>query len=86
MKWQLLLSSAAAREYKNLDRQIMGPIKEKLRVIEQDPLSPDFSKALNGRPGLRAARTGNWRILYFATGGEINVVCIGHRREVYKNL
>jgi mRNA interferase RelE/StbE len=86
VNWKVNFSSAAARDYKNLDRQIRDRINAKLDAVAKLPLSPEHSKALIGLGELRSARVGNWRILFLARDGVVNIVRIRHRREVYKDL
>jgi len=84
--WQVIFSTAARRDFKNLDRQIRRRIAEKVDALGRDPLSSAHSKSLIGQGGLRSARVGDWRILFLAADGVLNVVRIGNRRDVYKNL
>jgi mRNA-degrading endonuclease RelE of RelBE toxin-antitoxin system len=57
-----------------------------LALLAEDPLSAAHSKQLIGLAGLRSARAGNWRILFLVGDEVVNVVRVGHRREVYNNL
>jgi addiction module RelE/StbE family toxin len=83
---RVTFSTAAKRDYQNLDRQMKDRIDEKLDLLAAEPLSPTHTKALIGLDGLRAARVGHWRILYLPGDGVLIVTRIGHRREVYNNL
>jgi mRNA-degrading endonuclease RelE of RelBE toxin-antitoxin system len=83
---KVIFSTAAAKDYQNLDRQIKLRIDEKLAILAAEPLAATYSKVLSGQGGLRSARVGNWRILYLPEVTLLNVTRIRHRREVYNRL
>ncbi len=86
MKCDVIFSTAAARDYRNLDRQIIERVNARLAVLSESPLEQTYSKRLIGQGDLRSSRVGSWRILYVVDGAIINVVRIRHRREVYNDL
>lgn len=89
----LNLSGAAHRDFFRLDAVTQARVKERLRVVLEDPFSP-ASKALVGMKGVRSARIGDWRIIYSCDAIEtpvgplktISVSRIKHRKDVYRDL
>jgi len=60
-------------------------LRERLEEIAKNPYGshPD-AKRLTGTPGFRV-RQGDWRAVYRITGaGDVIVIHVGHRREVYR--
>jgi mRNA-degrading endonuclease RelE of RelBE toxin-antitoxin system len=84
--WKIVFSSAARRDFQNLDRQVRIRIDKKLEVLANNPVDSTQSGRLVGHGDLRKARVGDWRMVFLAQGGVVNVVRIRHRSQVYDNL
>ncbi len=86
MGWEVSYTRTAARAIRKLDARTRAQVRAAIERLREGPL--------RGKPlqltlkGLRSWRTGEWRIVYRAHHGqlEILVVAVGHRREVYDRL
>ena len=86
MTWTLVYATSAARAIRRLDPAIRRRLLAALRKLRADPE--------RGKPlqlilkGLRAWRTGDYRIVYRVIESriEILVVAVGHRRDVYERV
>ena len=86
MTWTINYVPSAARAIRKLDPAVRRRIRDTLQKISEDP---ERGKQLRlGLTGLRAWRTGRYRIIYrlIESRIEILVLAIGHRRDVYKKL
>ena len=61
--------------------RVRKAIETKLLIAPEKYAKP-LQSTLKGYWSLRA---GDWRIIFKLQGKEIQVMCIGHRREVYKS-
>jgi mRNA interferase RelE/StbE len=86
VKYIVELTSEAERDLDRLDRTSERRIRERLKELAYDPYSPRLSKPLKMFPGTRAARVGDWRILYEIAEPErlIEVTAVRPRREAYR--
>ncbi len=90
LAWRIELTSTAVRDLKKLDKQtsrrIVDFLQERLALLD-DPRT--LGKALQGikYQSMWRYRVGDYRILATIDDGliVIEVVTIGHRREVYKH-
>lgn len=84
MSYSLSIKQSAAKALARIPRP------DRIRLIEAiDSLSanPAAGSVLKGEfEGLRRIRVGNYRVIYEVQDDElvILVICIGHRREVYR--
>lgn len=86
MKWTIKYTPSAVRAIRKLDPAVRGRIHDTLEKLGNDP---ERGKQLQlPLRGLRAWRTGRYRIIYrlIESRIEILVVAIGHRRDVYRKL
>jgi mRNA interferase RelE/StbE len=83
--YRIVIKKSAAKEIEKVEKKDRIRIVEKIRSLSSDP-HPTGSKKLSGQEKYRI-RQGNYRILYQIINDEliINVVKVGHRREIYKN-
>jgi len=86
VKYIVELTSEAERDLNGLDRTSERRIWERLKELAPDPYSPRLSKPLKMFPGIRAARVGDWRILYEIAVKErsIKVTAVCPRCEAYR--
>ena len=83
--YKIVIKKSAAKEIEKIEKKDRVRIVEKIRSLMFDPY-PVGSKKLSGQEKYRI-RQGNYRILYQVINDEliINVVKVGHRRDVYKS-
>ena len=83
--YRIVIKKSAAKEIERIEKKDRIRIVEKIRSLSADPRPPG-SKKLSGQEKFRI-RQGNYRILYQIIDDEliINVVKVGHRRDIYKN-
>ena len=83
--YRIVIKKSAAKEIETIQKKDRIRIIEKIRSLSSDP-HPTGSKKLSGQEKYRI-RQGNYRILYQIINDElvINVVKVGHRRDIYKN-
>ncbi len=87
----IFLVEVTVEAEKNLarpDKSVEKRIRKRLRELSADPYSSRLSKPLKMAAGERAARVGNWRILYEVHDNEkiIIVLAVRPRQEAYKQL
>lgn len=83
--YRIVIKKSAAKEIEKIQKQDRIRIVEKIRSLSSDP-HPSGSKKLSRKEKYRI-RQGNYRILYQVIDDAlvINVVKVGHRRDIYKN-
>ena len=83
--FRIVIKKSAAKEIERIEKKDRIRIIEKIRSLANDP-RPCGSKKLSGQEKYRI-RQGNYRILYQVIDDEliINVVKVGHRRDIYGN-
>ncbi len=83
--YRIVIKKSAAKEIERIEKKDRIRVIEKIRSLASDP-HPAGSKKLSGQEKYRI-RQGKYRILYQVLDGElvINVVKVGHRRDIYKN-
>jgi mRNA interferase RelE/StbE len=79
------LARRAVRSLAHLQRQEQLRIRAAIDLLAENPRPPGCV-ALQGKPGVFRVRVGDFRILYEVMDGLllVQVVRIGHRREVYR--
>ena len=81
----LLIQPKAAKTAKDMPRQDWDRLKERLERIAQNPRGnhPNVGPVVGTH--YCKVRHGDWRAIYEITDrGDVDVVKIGHRREVYR--
>ncbi len=76
---------SAKKELKKLDKQIIPRILQAVENLADNPYPPN-SKKLIGSDSIYRIRVGNYRIIYNIQSSvlTIEVIKIGHRREIYR--
>jgi mRNA interferase RelE/StbE len=79
------LSPAAARQLRKFDPAVRRRIQAVIELLADDP-RPPASTRLVGGAGEWRVRTGDYRVIYEITDGELLVLNLrmAHRREVYE--
>jgi len=79
------LSAEAAREFDTLDSTVRQRVEKALDQLASDQLAVrNQIKRLKGDSAMRM-RVGDWRIIFDVRFGEIVVLAIALRREVYRS-
>lgn len=83
--YRIVIKKSAAKEIERIKKKDRIRIIDKIRSLAEDP-HPVGSNKLSRQEKYRI-RQGNYRILYQVKNEEliINVVKVGHRRDIYKN-
>lgn len=81
--YSVVLTKKAQKQLDKLSDHIAMPILEAISGLQENPRPHGFLK-LKGRDGYRI-RAGNYRIIYeiFDTELIVDVITIGHRKDVY---
>lgn len=72
---------SARRQLRKLDAQVRAQVEVKLARYAETGAG-DVS-AMQGVPGARL-RVGDFRVVFVETEAQIDVLAVGHRREVYR--
>jgi mRNA interferase RelE/StbE len=84
-KYHIVLTKKAQKALDKLSDFVANPIFEAIGALAENP-RPNGCKKLKGRAGYRI-RIGEYRVIYEIFDQElvIDVVAIGHRKEIYEN-
>ena len=82
--YELRISQKAIKSLRKAPPEIGSRIRRKLDELKENPFKSPNIKKLTKHPGFRL-RVGDWRILYLVEERilVIQVISIGHRRDVY---
>jgi len=85
MSYSITFSTAAARSFRKLPRDIQTRIAPAIDALMQEP-RPAGCEKISGIADTYRIRVGNYRILYEIHDRMliIRVVDVGHRREIYR--
>ncbi|MGH2609122.1 MAG: type II toxin-antitoxin system RelE family toxin [Tepidiformaceae bacterium] len=86
--YKLQFSRRAERYLERVEREMQERIASTLRHVAEDPYRVGLAKPLKGVAGLRAARVGGLRIVFFVNVSErrVEVDDIAPRGQVYRRL
>ena len=83
MAYNLVYKKSVQRDLKKLPKEEANRILD--RIEEELIKKPESYPALKGQfAGLRKFRVGDFRVIYAILGGEVVILRIANRREVYK--
>ncbi len=90
-KRRVLLSKTVTRQLERLPRDATRRIRERLRVLGDDPFRPRPGADIrplwtHDDPPLYRLRVGDYRVLYFVLSEEVRVTEIVHRSQGYRGL
>ena len=82
--YELRFKRSVAKDLRNIPKAEVRRILVRIQTLRDDPRPPDSEK-LSTQERYRM-RQGNYRILYTVSDAEVvvEVVKVGHRREVYR--
>lgn len=73
----------ALQDLENLESSIARRILKKVEELSENPFSKDIKK-LKGSSDFRL-RIGDYRLIFFIEQNTIQILKIGHRKNIYKN-
>ncbi len=84
MKFQIIWSESAAKEFKKLDRTVANRIYKKVSQLGENPYHSDVVKTV-GDPYFRL-RVGDYRVIFDIQNDMLRILVlkVGHRNNVYK--
>lgn len=84
MPYTIAILRRAQKELAELPSEVYTRIRDAIRKLGEEPRPPGYIQ-LSGREGFRI-RVGNYRIIYEIDVAQhiVNVMHIGHRRDVYR--
>ena len=80
---KILLSSRAEKELRKLAKIDQIAVARKIRSLRVSSGVRQEEK-LAGYHNIHRVRVGNYRVVYKRTAGEIFIVLIGHRKDIYQ--
>ncbi|WP_456478810.1 type II toxin-antitoxin system RelE family toxin [Geoglobus ahangari] len=83
--YDIFLSRQAKKFLDSLDESNRERIKEKLRLLAENPFSLPYKK-IKGRENTYRIRVGDFRVIYSLRGGEIRILKIDKRERVYERF
>jgi mRNA interferase RelE/StbE len=83
LAYNIVYKKSVARDLKDLPKAEAARILD--RIGRELSRKPEASPILKGHfVGLRKLRVGDYRVIYAIIGGDVLILRIGHRREVYR--
>jgi mRNA interferase RelE/StbE len=89
VKYRFAFTGHARRQLRSLDRTAAMRILEALTPLGDDPYRADHAiRKLSGHGDRYRLRMGDYRVIYRIDNDQlvIEVIQVGHRRDVYQNL
>jgi mRNA interferase RelE/StbE len=81
--YRIVVTETATRDVNRLDADTCKRIAQKLPVFAMDPLAY-ARKLTNPKIGTYRFRVGDHRIIFDLVGGDLVILRIGHRKEIYR--
>lgn len=82
---KVILSPRAEKQLKKLPKISQIIIAKKIRSLRDDPTHKGV-ETLKGYINIFRIRIGDFRIVYRMIKGEVYIVLIGHRKDIYEKL
>ena len=79
---KIIISGRAEKELKKIPKIDQIIIAKKIRSIKESPALLNVEK-LSGYKNIFRVRVSQYRIVYRKTVGEIYIILIGHRKDIY---
>jgi len=83
MTYSVTLSPVAARQLRKFDPQTRRRLQAVIELLADVPQPPAATRLVGGEGEWRV-RTGDYRVIYEIHDGELLVLRMAHRREVYE--
>ncbi len=85
MSYKLKYSKTAAKEISKLDYLVKKKVKEAIETkLVSNPIKNSTKLRDFKIEGVRRFRVGNYRVIFIIDNRMIQVLRVGHRREIYK--
>jgi mRNA interferase RelE/StbE len=85
MAFQLRISKNAAKDISKLDNLVRKRIHDAVTTkLVVDPIGNSKKLQDFEVSGVRRLRVGNYRVIFFLDKSIIEILKVGHRREIYK--
>ena len=85
MSYQLKYTKNALKDISKLDNLVKKRIKYDIEIkLLTDPLGNSLKLQDFEVKGVRRFRVGNYRVIFYLEKNVIEILRIGHRREIYK--
>ena len=87
VNYKIFISQSAKKSIKKLPPTVVKNIISEIKILASDPY-PTGCKKIVGHTNAFKLRVGNYRIIYEVNSSEIliQVLKIGHRKDIYRNL
>ena len=87
MKYKIIIDSSLKKQFKVIPQKTSRIIVKNIENLSDNP-RPQGYKKIKGAINKYRIRTGNYRIIYSITDDilTIEIIKIGHRKDIYKNL
>jgi len=85
MSYKIKISKTAIKELFKLDNLVKKRIKEDIETkLIKDPISNSLKLTDFEIEGVRRFRVGSYRVIFYLDKNVIEILRVGHRREIYK--
>ena len=81
--FKVLFTQRALRDWENLDKETQNRIAAKLKEYAKDPFK-HARKLTHPKIGTYRFRIGDYRVIFDIDDGNIVVLRVGHRKEIYR--
>lgn len=83
MKYNLIYTNRSVKDIEKLDYSIKNRIGKALIRFSENPLH--YSERLTNHDlGSYRFRIGDYRVIFDIEGSNIIILCVGHRKEIYR--
>ena len=83
MKYELVYTARAVRDIKKLDENAKKRIGKRIIRYKEDPLEY-AEKLTDSTLGTYRFRIGDYRVIFDIEGGDVIILRVGHRKEIYR--
>jgi len=80
---KIAFTPAGWRDFQKLPKREQTRLKSKLVLYSSDPLS-HAAKLTDTRIGQYRFRIGDYRVVFDLTKGEMVILAVGHRKDIYR--
>lgn len=86
MKFKVVITRSAEKELSQLSKEVIVRIRQKILLLADNPFPHGYKQLKGSNDKFFRIRVGDYRIIYSIQNNEliINIIKIGHRREIYE--
>lgn len=81
--YKVIFTQSALKDLENIDKKEQYRIARKLKIYAKEPLG-HARKLISPKIGTYRFRIGKYRAIFDIDGGNIVILRLGHRRNIYK--